>query len=1022
MMQAPPLPDNEPQRLQALREQAILNTPVEERFDRLTRLAQHMFGTQIALVSLVDADRQWFKSHQGLDTCETGRDISFCGHAILDDSIFEIPDASLDPRFADNPLVTGPPHIRFYAGAPLATADGSRIGTLCIIHDQPRQLSAEERRALRDLADCVEAEINHVEQLQHSMALRKAQQLGEVITRAQAEFILEEDRHKAFDNLLADILNLTESEYGFIGEVLYSDPKTPYLKTYAITNIAWNDATRAFYAANAPQGMEFTNLKTLFGAAMTSGRPVIANNPAQDQRRGGLPDGHPAMNAFLGIPIHHGGKLMAMLGIANRPNGYDQGLVDFLRPLLVTLGQLVDAMRTQKKHQEGQLELARLSQVASQTTNGVIITDTEGRVEWINEGFTRITGYPLSEVQGCTLGDLLQGPDTDPDTVATIRAALARQEGLAVDIVNYKKSGEPYWANINISPLRDNTGGLHGFIGIELDISARKTAEKETRESEQRFRSMIENAGDAIYIHDRYGGIHQINQIACEQTGYGRDELLALKIMHLDTSRDPDALREIWDLGRGDPAQYPMTLESSHRRKDGSFFPVEVRVSLLPDDDDYLFVAMVRDITERKGAEAAVLASKKQAEQASRAKSDFLANMSHEIRTPMNAVIGLSQMLLQTGLDEKQQDYLGKIHNSSKMLLRILNDILDYSKIEAGRLELEARSFDLHEVIDQVVLMFGETAHSRELEFVYTIPHDLPASLVGDSLRLSQVLTNLLSNAFKFTEDGGRVELGIQSVGPEREGHARLCFSVHDTGIGMSEEQRSRLFQPFSQADTSTTRKYGGTGLGLVISRRLAEAMGGELEVISTPGEGSTFRFTVELPVGHGGTHTVTCPVEAAAVQRDTNTHHGQPPNLEGCELLLVEDNEINQEVARLLLEPTGARVRLAENGAEAVEAVRGHTPDLILMDLHMPVMGGLEATRTLRGEGYTGPIIALSAAVMDDDRKQAREAGMDAHLGKPIDSAALYNLLRERLGVPESTPQPARDPPASTAERPADS
>lgn len=541
-MQAPSIPDNESQRLQALRAQAILDTPAEERFDRLTRLGRHMFGTQIALVSLVDADRQWFKSRQGLDACETGRNISFCGHAILDDAIFEITDARIDPRFADNPLVTGPPHIRFYAGAPLATADGSRIGTLCIIDEQPRQLSAAERCALRDLADCVEAEINQDDQLQQSRALRKARQLGEVIARAQSQFIREADRRKAFDGLLADILALTESEYGFVGEVLHRNDGSPYLKTYAITNIAWDDATRAFYEAHAPQGMEFTNFKTLFGAAMTSGEPVIANDPYHDPRRGGLPEGHPAMNAFLGIPVHHGGALVAMLGIANRPGGYDQALIDFLHPLLVTLGQLVDAVRVQERHREGQIELARLSRVASQTTNGVLITDADGRVEWINEGFTRIAGYTLDDMRGRKPGELLQGAATDPAMVTAMRSALACHEGFEIDIVNYKKSGEPYWIRINCNPLLDASGALQGFMAVESDITAQKQAEEHLQETTSLLEGIFENVPSMIFLKDA-SDLHfrYFNRAGEALIGHARENLIGRNDYDLFPREQADA-------------------------------------------------------------------------------------------------------------------------------------------------------------------------------------------------------------------------------------------------------------------------------------------------------------------------------------------------------------------------------------------------------------------------------------------------------------------------------------------------
>jgi len=352
-MQAPQIPANEGPRLHALRVRGLLDSPAEERFDRLTRLTQQLFGVKIALVSLIDADRQWFKSRQGLDVCETSRDISFCGHAILASDIFEVPDATQDVRFADNPLVTEAPHIRFYAGAPLSSSDGFRLGTLCIIDTEPRQLAAADRRMLRDLADLVETEINFSEQRSQSARLRKVQELQEAITRAQSHFIRETQLRRAFDGLLTDVLALTDSTYGFLSEVLTRDGKS-YLKTYAITDIAWNEETRQFYQTHVEEGIEFHNLNTLFGAALLKREPVIANEPGDDPRSGGLPPGHPALNAFLGLPIFQEGRLVAMLGIANRPQGYDQALIDFLQPLLFTTGQMVESLRQQRIHRESQ--------------------------------------------------------------------------------------------------------------------------------------------------------------------------------------------------------------------------------------------------------------------------------------------------------------------------------------------------------------------------------------------------------------------------------------------------------------------------------------------------------------------------------------------------------------------------------------------------------------------------------------------------------------------------------------------
>ncbi|WP_371131392.1 PAS domain S-box protein [Rhodoferax sp.] len=828
-MQAPAIPDNEAQRLRALRARAILDTPDEERFDRLTRLARHLFGTQIALVSLVDAERQWFKSRQGLDACETARDISFCGHAILADGIFEITDARLDPRFADNPLVSGPPHIRFYAGAPLATADGSRIGTLCIIDGQPRTLTAAQRSALRDLADCVEAEINQIDLQQQSKALEMARQLGEVIARVQSQFIREADRRKAFEGLLTDILALTESEYGFVGEVLYRDEGAPYLKTYAITNIAWDDATRAFYQAHAPQGMAFTNLNTLFGAAMTSGRPVIANDPYHDPRRGGLPEGHPAMNAFLGIPIHHGGELVAMLGMANRPGGYDQALVDFLHPLLVTLGQLIEVARAQKKHREGQIELARLSRVASQTTNAVVITDAGGRVEWVNEGFVRITGYTLDEVLGRKPGEVLQGEATDPATVELMRDALARQAYFEVDVINYTRSRRPFWIRISCNPLRDANGELQGFMAIQSDIDERKQAEWAQQQSEARLRGLFELSPVGIALSDyETGAFIDVNDAMLTPTGYTRDELMGLSYWDLTPHEyEPEELQQLEILEKtGRYTHY----EKEYVRKDGTRYPVLLNGMTVYDSSGRKLIwSIVEDITERKRME--------------RMKSEFVSTVSHELRTPLTSISGALGLVAGGALGalpEQAQQMIAIALKNSQRLGFLINDLLDMEKLMAGKLRFDMQIQPLMPLVEHALR--DNQAYAARHGVRLHLAHVAGAVQVEvDAQRLQQVLANLLSNAAKFSPTGSEVTVTATCV----ENTVRVAVSDH--GPGIPTEFRDRIFQKFSQADASDTRQKGGSGLGLAISRELVERMGGRIAYESVAGEGATFYF--ELPL-----------------------------------------------------------------------------------------------------------------------------------------------------------------------------
>lgn len=480
-MQKPSHPENESARLLALTQCSILDTPPEERFDRITRLAQTLFGTEMALVSLVDADRQWFKSRQGLDASETPRDISFCGHAILGADILEVADARQDPRFVDNPLVVGPPHIRFYAGAPLKTADGHRVGTLCIIDSKPRQLTSRERNLLTDLAGCVEEELRRIDLVQQGKILEQANRMGELITRAQSEFIGSIDWRKSFITLLDEILALTGSEYGFISEVLRTASGDPYLKTYAITNIAWNAATRAFYEANAPTGMEFFNLKTLFGAALTNGSPVIANNPAQDPRRGGLPEGHPPLNAFLGLPVHYGQEMVAMVGLANRSGGYDQALVDFLRPLTATLGQLVDAARTRQALEQQQAHIRHLLGNLPGTVYRCA-NDANRTMHFISDYVHPLTGYPASDFlpeQGGTrtFASLIH-PDDAPMVNDSVQNDLRNQRGFRIEYRILHADGQYRWVQELGRGVFQQDGSLLYLDGFIWDVTDRKRLEQ----------------------------------------------------------------------------------------------------------------------------------------------------------------------------------------------------------------------------------------------------------------------------------------------------------------------------------------------------------------------------------------------------------------------------------------------------------------------------------------------------------------------------------------------------------------
>jgi two-component system, sensor histidine kinase and response regulator len=788
--------------------------------------------------------------------------------------------------------------------------------------------------------------------------------------------------------------------------------------------------------------------------------------------------------------------------------------------------------RIEERLRRSEAEARRLSLVASLTENAVLIRDADDCIEWVNESFTRMFGYALDEVRGRRAGEVFVRTPGD----VGVAAGTDVEGGYRTEMLRRSRGGRKYWLALECRPILDDRGAPAGFIEIATDITERRLSEESLRESEARKTAILESALDCIVTMDHKCRILEFNPAAEKAFRCARAEAVGRYApgLLLPASTRKAQLRLLRTLLA--PTDRARRVEIVAMRCDGSEFPAELTISMAKLAGRPFFAAYVRDITERKQAEADLHKAKQAAEAANLAKSQFLANMSHEIRTPMNAIIGMTELALGTWLNGEQREYLGLVKDSGESLMKLINEILDFSKIEAGRLEVETIPFSLREGIGDTMKTLAFQAHKKKgLELAYDIAPEVPDALVGDPVRLRQIVINLVDNAVKFTERG-EIVMRVSCERPGADG-VTCHFSVRDTGVGIPREKQAAIFAPFLQADTSTTRIFGGTGLGLTISARLVEMMNGRIWVESEPGGGSTFHFTVRFglqaanaprgedyqgvralvaedhPVSRGFIvstmrqwnievaeaatagetleamaragaagapfHAVfiddalpggdaaglvarlrrsgggPCPavvVLASALRRDGNGAEdygpaamitkpvkasellaavraavagsvagGMPaaaapaaaaPARERLRVLLVEDNHVNRKLAVHVLEKDGHAVVAAENGAIALEVLESQVFDLVLMDVQMPRMDGIEATRAIREkEKLTGlhlPVIALTAHAMAGDRERCLQAGMDGYLIKPIRPATLLEAIQRLKVISAASPAAA--------------
>ena len=681
------------------------------------------------------------------------------------------------------------------------------------------------------------------------------------------------------------------------------------------------------------------------------------------------------------------------------------------------IAQALHELRVYQLELEMQNEELRRAQGALETTRARYFDLYDlapvGYCTLNQEGLIVQSNFMVATLLGVHRGELIPQPmarfiaRADQDRFYLQRKRLLEtDEPLACELRMVKADGTPFWAYLTATTAQEDEGQRELRV-VLLDITERKTAEEQLR----KLSLAVEQSPESILITDIEARVEYVNEAFVQASGYSREECVGQNPRFQKSGKTPpETYLALWEsLSQG----LPWKGELRNRRKDGREYIEFAIITPLRQADGRVthYVAVKEDITEKKrnGEEldryrhhleelvsqrtTELLAAQQKAEAASRAKSTFLANMSHEIRTPMNAIVGLTYLLQRHGANADQVDKLDKIASASHHLLSIINDILDLSKIEAGKLTLEHAEFKSSALRDNLTLLISERVKAQGLGLTIDI-EALPPVLYGDLTRLTQALLNYLGNAVKFTAQG---EITLRASIIEHSDHDLLLrFTVEDTGIGITAEQQTRLFAPFEQADNSTTRRFGGTGLGLAITRHLAHLMGGEVGVETRLGGGSLFWLTARL--GKASTEPLK-PADNRALAE--SAEQSLQRDHRSARLLLAEDDEVNRMIAETLLDDAGLGVDLAADGRQAVAMAKAKHYDLILMDVQMPVMDGLEATQTIRQlPGYAAtPILAMTANALEEDRQACLAAGMNDHVAKPVMPKDFYRTLLKWLG-----------------------
>jgi PAS domain S-box-containing protein len=976
-----PLPVNETERLVALHRYNILDTPREAAFDRITALAARLFDLPIALISLVDESRAWFKSSVGFDACEVPRDATLCSFALLANEPLIVPNTRQDNRFACNPFVQSEPGVRFYAGAPLLTPDGFNLGTLCLLDTQPHEpLSPKEQATLVDLAAMV------VDELELRLAAHQIAQVNAALLE-MTQGVSTVTGNAFFSALVRHLARVLGMNYAYIGLVEGDESKMlRTVATYAHGQLVDN---LEYPLQDTPCWEVIEQRKTC-----SYPRNVQAQFP-------NAPLLQPlSVESYVAVPFFDSnGTPLGLLGVM------DDKPLEQVQLVASLLTIFADRVVTELERQQMEADLRDTHvQLEAALTAGAIYTwrwKIPENLVVVNQAFAHLFGVdPVQANEGLPLERFVQAMHEEDRlrVSAAIHQAIETGQEYIAEYRVHTVTGEQRWLVARGRVEYGADGRPLAFPGALADITSRKQAEAAWRESEHRLRLALGSAELGIWDFNPITGVLQWDDQCKAAFGLSPESEINYEVflsgLHPeDRERTDQVVKSALNPesnGEYDIEYRTIGLEDGVER----WIAAKGKAFFNPEGIAIRFIGTVLNITEKKRAEAErehllqrEQAARIAAEQANRIKDEFLAVLSHELRSPLNPILGWTRLLQNGKLNTtRQAEAIATIERNAKLQLQLIEDLLDIARITQGKLTLTATPTSLAFVISAALETVCLAAEAKNIAIVLDLPPDI-APVFGDAARLQQVVWNLLTNAVKFTPDGGQVMVELRQVAQFAQ------IQVIDTGKGIHPDFLPHVFEYFCQEDGSTTRRFGGLGLGLAIVRQIVELHGGTVRAESA-GEDQGAAFIVQLP---------TMPQTASLAPRSSFTPTEAKAPLDNIQVLLVDDDTDTREFQAFLLEQNGAKVTAVGSGLAALNALEHSIPDVIVSDVGMPHMDGYMLMQQLRAlppeQGGQIPAIALTAYAGELNHQQALQAGFQQHLAKPVEPDKLIQAITTLTG-----------------------